>query len=168
MTYKDWSNRIRLRIACSQGTLQTGHVGQPARKNTKPEGYSRCVMISFFSSHITKIETSCREQEGGGMGAAFHVFVVCYWKIIVILQCCHSSSDFSCSLKSYIAIFISAVAVNLLQSLLTDFSGEILSITPAKDSETFWDFPWIHLLHASCSLLWQNSYLNSTKHQAGC
>ena len=28
-------------------------------------------MISFFSSHITKIETSCREQEGGEMGAAF-------------------------------------------------------------------------------------------------
>ena len=56
----------------------------------------------------------------------------------------------------------------LLQSLLTDFKGEIPSITPARDSETFWHFLWIHLLHASCSLLWQNSYLNSTKHQAGC
>ena len=46
---------------------------------------------------------------------------------------------------------------HLLQFSLTDFGREIPTISPARDSEAFSDHLWIHLHHASCSLLWQNS-----------
>ena len=62
------------------------------------------------------------------------------------------------------------VSSRLLQSLLTDFSVVIPSISPIRDSEAFSDPVWIYLLHTSCShcgIKACMSSLSPAEHQAG-
>lgn len=50
----------------------------------------------------------------------------------------------------------------LLKFLLNVFGIKITSVSPARDSEAFQVLLWVHRLHASLPILWQNSMLICT------